>query len=488
MQIEEALWKYFHIRTFRPLQKEIITSILAQKDTLAVLPTGAGKSLCFQLPAVLLPGVTIVISPLIALMHDQVTKLTMRSIPAVHLSSLHTKAQLDAELTAIAYGVYKLVYISPERLQNQKIQALFTRISVSLIVIDEAHCISTWGHEFRPEYRQISQFVSKLSQRPPLLALTATATPDTVKDITTVLSMHSPAIFRGTMKRENLQIHVIPLETAEEQDSMCAGLIRKHAGQQTVIFTATRSRAEELVESLHRWFPELVSIAVFHAKLDSSEKMLISSHFRSGKLQTIVATTAFGMGLDFPNIRCVIHAQLPGGFAQYAQEIGRAGRDGAPSDCYLLFHENDIHIQEALFSQSSPTVERKKILTKELTRFCDYCRKMRTCRQLSIARYFGEKTGGKCGNCDVCTNTIRTNITLAKKMGITAFEIEKLIKIRQQLAERYTVHPRAIAHDMQLLWLLISRPKNTDDILQLPGFGKGWTQRWAGYFLSSMIK
>lgn len=489
MDLDQALWQHFHLHSFRPLQKEIITSILEGTDTLAVLPTGTGKSLCFQLPAVMLPGVTLVISPLIALMHDQVTQLQTRSIPSVQLSSMLSPDQLNAELFAIESGVYKLIYLSPERLQNTRIQKVLQSVHFSLVVIDEAHCISSWGHEFRPEYREINTALKCLSSRPPILALTATATSETIADICQVLNLQNPTIWGGAVERKNLHISVIKIANAEEQDCAIAALVNAYAENQIVLFTATRAKAEELAGILTAWLPNCTALSVFHAKLTKEEKMNVAARFRSGQLKVIVATTAFGMGLDFPHIRCVVHVQIPGSFAQYYQEIGRAGRDGQRADCYLLYNKADIEIQSALQKKLSPTPKRTREMQNELRRLRHYCEQEMTCRQSYISQYFGQKQTKVCGQCDICLSKLtRKRLTLAQKLHIPADITVKIKSLRLELAQKYDVHHTAIAHDMQLLWLLSTQPQQPTQLLRLPGFGAGWIQRWAGQFLAAMIK
>ena len=346
-----SLHKYFSLPSFRPFQREIIESILKGNDTLAVLPTGGGKSLCYQLPGVLLPGLTIVISPLLSLMSDQVSQLLKKGIPATALNSTVRSEQKAKICRDLQTGRYRFLYLAPETLITDWLQKLATTLSISLVVVDEAHCISEWGHTFRPPYRQINSFIKLLGHRPKLAAFTASATPETSADIIQQLNFTEPKIFRQSVLRYNLSLHVVPVQTRTVQYLTLLRILSKNSGKSVIVYGATRQQVEE-VSALLRALG--YQSKAYHAGLDTQERQLIQEEYINNQVQIICATNAFGMGVDKSNIRCVIHLAHPGSLEAYYQEVGRAGRDGERAECYLLTRVQDTQLQLDILQQSFP--------------------------------------------------------------------------------------------------------------------------------------
>lgn len=403
--LESSLYKYFGFCQFRPLQKDIIQAIIDGRDTLAILPTGAGKSLCFQLPAVLLPGTTIVISPLISLMKDQVEHCLAKQIPAGYLSSTQSKQTQHETLELFRLRKLKLLYVSPERLKSIRFQLACQRVDINLIVIDEAHCISNWGHDFRPEYRQIIDFIHSRPQRPTVAAFTASATPQTQSDIVASLQLKQPERFFSTFRRPNLHFFVTPTHDHFHKTLYTLRLLKQAGNQHAIIYAATRANTEFIAQLIQNLLPQ-ITIAAYHAGLVKSDREQVQTLFQHGKIQIIVATSAFGMGVDKADVRQVIHFQLPPSLEDYYQEAGRAGRDGQPADCFLFANQNDVTIHQEMIAGSSnkPNQHRSE---RKLQSLLNYCNQNHHCRQVIISQYFGERLTEPCGVCDVCQNSCR---------------------------------------------------------------------------------
>ncbi len=350
-QIYRTLQKCFGFTQFRPLQEAVVTTILNHQDCLVILPTGGGKSLCYQLPGILLSGVTIVISPLISLMTDQVQSLQKRNIAAVALNSTLTLAEQQHAEQDILFGKYRFIYVSPEKLATQHFRSLVQILDISLVVVDEAHCISEWGHQFRPEYRQVHAFVSCLPVRPIIAAFTASATPRTETDILQQLQLNQPKKFRQSVLRSNLCLHILPCPSRTIQHLVVLRLLKKHIDQPTLIYCATRRQTIEVAQLLCQL---RVHASFYHAGLSSQQRQDIQRDFLIGKYQLICATTAFGMGIDKADIRVVIHLNHPASIEGYYQEVGRAGRDGQLSSCYLLTLSSDLTLQKEIIENSYP--------------------------------------------------------------------------------------------------------------------------------------
>lgn len=388
-----ALQQYFGFDTFRPLQREIITALLAGRDVLAVLPTGGGKSLCYQLPALLLPGLTLVVSPLVALMEDQVAGLTELGIPA---TCLH--ASLDFTLQsnrrrALLRGEYRLLYISPERLAAPYFRRFLAQLHLSLCVVDEAHCISEWGHRFRPEYLRIAEALAELPARPVVAAFTATATQQVQDDIAARLALVSPAVFQGDSLRANLYWSVVPVYEEQEKTAYIEQYLHDRPAESGIIYCATRKAVDELSRFLQNCG---VAAAPYHAGLTAEQRQQAYEDFIYDRVRVIVATNAFGMGIDKPDVRFVLHYQLPGNIEAYCQEAGRAGRDGLPAECILLYAADDVRIREFLLIQSPDD----PAATAGLAAITRYCRTA-ACLPQTLLHHFGVETP-PCGNCAHC--------------------------------------------------------------------------------------
>lgn len=397
LEIESLLKQYFGYSSFRPGQHEVIQTLLDGRDCLAIMPTGAGKSICFQLPALMMPGVTLVISPLISLMKDQVDSLVNQEIPATYINSQCTFEEVKARFAAIRAGRIKLVYISPERLENQFFTAFMQTLPISMFIIDEAHCVSQWGHDFRPSYCAVRDWIAALPQRPVVGAFTATATEKVKLDMMNLLGLQKERIFIGGFDRPNLYFRVVHVKGKME---FTLSYIAKHREDSGIIYAATRKEVDRICDELNR---RGIKAGRYHAGLSDEMRRSMQEAFTYDKIQVIVATKAFGMGIDKSNVRYVIHYQMPKNIESYYQEAGRAGRDGAPGDCILLFNRQDIMIQKFLIEQSVRDVKQQEVEFRLLHAMVRYC-EGNHCLRHYILSYFGEHPSwehcDKCGNCD----------------------------------------------------------------------------------------
>ena len=346
-----SLQKHFGFEDFREGQREVIGSILEGKDAVVVMPTGSGKSLCYQLPAMILDGVTLVVSPLIALMKDQVDALRARGLPATFINSSISDSEQHARIESLRRREHKLVYIAPERFRSSRFNAALQQIPISLVAVDEAHCISTWGHDFRPDYLRLRSVIKSLGQVQ-TLALTATATPYVRSDIVQQLGLNRPQTFVSGFDRPNLSIEVIHTEKERQKISLIRTLARQIPGS-GIIYASTRKAVEQVGNKLKALD---LGVSIYHAGLSDGMRIKAQDDFMSGRTQMIVATNAFGMGIDKPDIRFVVHYQMPGSIEAYYQEIGRAGRDGLPSTCVLLFNYADKNTHDFFIEGSYPDI------------------------------------------------------------------------------------------------------------------------------------
>ena len=429
----EALNRYFGYDSFRPGQSGIVSAILAGRDVLGVMPTGAGKSICYQIPAAILPGVGIVISPLISLMRDQVDALNDVGLPAAFINTTQTPDEQDLVFAQALSGQIKLLYVAPERLETERFRNFAVRVPISLVAVDEAHCVSQWGQDFRSSYLGIGEFIAGLPTRPTVAAFTATATERVRRDIVSILGLHTPSITVTGFDRPNLYFDVISMPR-KDKASWVASYIASHPDESGIVYCATRKETEALAESLNSAVAELRAaggadvsdigtIAVaYHGGMSADAREKAQRDFVTDRVPVVVATNAFGMGIDKSNVRFVIHHNMPESIEAYYQEAGRAGRDGEPSRCTLLWNESDIVTRRRLldsdYENERLTPEEQEAVRASKRRLLDamvgYCRTT-DCLHAYMTRYFGEtagaaaKTDGKCvGGCANCEHTFET--------------------------------------------------------------------------------
>lgn len=429
----EALNRYFGYDSFRPGQSGIVSAILAGHDVLGVMPTGAGKSICYQIPAAILPGVAIVISPLISLMRDQVDALNDVGLPAAFINTTQTPDEQDLVFAQALSGQIKLLYVAPERLETERFRNFAVRVPISLVAVDEAHCVSQWGQDFRSSYLGIGEFIAGLPTRPTVAAFTATATERVRRDIVSILGLHTPSITVTGFDRPNLYFDVISMPR-KDKASWVASYIASHPDESGIVYCATRKETEALAESLNSAVTELRAaggadvsdigtIAVaYHGGMSADAREKAQRDFVTDRVPVVVATNAFGMGIDKSNVRFVIHHNMPESIEAYYQEAGRAGRDGEPSRCTLLWNESDIVTRRRLldsdYENERLTPEEQEAVRASKRRLLDamvgYCRTT-DCLHAYMTRYFGEtagaaaKTDGKCvGGCANCEHTFET--------------------------------------------------------------------------------
>jgi ATP-dependent DNA helicase RecQ len=424
-RLENELKKYFGYNTFRAYQKEIIQALLRQEDVLAILPTGAGKSLCYQLPALVQPGTAIVVSPLISLMQDQVVSLFKNGISAAFLNSSLSYHDIQDVLSQLSD--YKLLYVAPERLTDPQFLERLKEMTVSFFVIDEAHCISQWGHSFRVEYRKLS-ILKQIFPRCPVIALTATATPDVEKDIQTQLAMQRPRIIKGSFDRPNLTIKLHPKIQPEKQLQV---FLEQQNNRSGIIYAATRKGVDNTFNQLQQ---AGFAVGRYHAGLSEQERSASQHAFLHDQLTLMVATVAFGMGIHKPDIRFIVHLNMPRTIEQYYQEIGRAGRDGLPAECLMLYGVQDFVVYKTFLEDVEDPVIRKqmKAKTESMYRLCTSLR----CRRYELLRYFGENfLQEACGACDNCLEEAEQidGTIIAQKILSCVYRLKQNVGIRMMI-------------------------------------------------------
>ncbi len=459
--MQKLLKQYFGHDEFRPMQKDVIDHFVSGRDTVVVMPTGGGKSLCFQLPALMRGGTTIVISPLISLMKDQVDALTANGVSATMLNSSIDPEELNQRMRDARDGHYKLIYIAPERLANEYVRSWLAGMDVTALAVDEAHCISQWGHDFRPDYRNLKLFREQFPQIP-IIALTASATEGVRTDIVSELALTNHEVFVSGFYRENLHITVMPKAGAIEK---IIYLINKHKGESVIVYCFSRRETEDLTEILK---DEGISAGTYHAGLTQEKRSEVQDAFVRDDVHVVVATIAFGMGIDKPDVRLVIHKTFPKTIEGYYQEIGRAGRDGLPSDVVMLYSAGDKMKLDYFLRQMRDTVQRDKE-EKKIKEVMDYAQS-RICRWQWITSYFGDVGLPACGTCDVCvgnndtedaTEIVQKILSTVVRTG-NAFGRGHVVKVMRGSRDKNVL---ARGHEELTVWG-IAKEYSTGDLME----------------------
>ncbi|TDL57690.1 DNA helicase RecQ [Paenibacillus dendritiformis] len=427
-QARSTLKRVFGYDDFREGQKRIIEYILEGKNTVGIMPTGGGKSICYQIPALMLQGVTLVVSPLISLMKDQVDALHSLGVEAAFINSTQEMGEAGRIVRRAEEGRLKLLYVAPERLESEWFRERAKSLPIAFIAVDEAHCVSQWGHDFRPSYRAIAPFLKELEEagrpRPLMAAFTATATPEVTEDLIRLLELGEPELVVTGFKRDNLAFAVL---RGEERRAFTLNYVRERTHQPGIIYASTRKEVEDLCEMLRK---AGLAAGRYHAGMSDEERAHMQEAFLYDDLRAIVATNAFGMGIDKSNVRYVLHYNMPKHMEAYVQEAGRAGRDGEPSECVLLFHPQDILTQKFFIEQSEAAPERKTHEYKKLQAMIDYCYTT-GCLQTYMLRYFGEMSDETCGMCGNCKDE-------RESIDITT-EAQKIFSCIFRMRERFGV-------------------------------------------------
>lgn len=484
---ESLLKQYFGYDSFRPMQAQIIQSILAKKDAVVLMPTGGGKSICFQIPALLLPGLCVVVSPLISLMKDQVDSLNANGIAAAFLnSSLDFDTQNTITRKCLNNEI-KILYISPERV-SKEIDFLLKRLPVSLFAIDEAHCVSSWGHDFRPEYTKLGSLKINFPHIP-LIALTATANAQTRTDIIQQLGLQNPAIFAASFDRPNLSLTVRRDIKPRERTNEIIAFIKERPQESGIVYCLSRNSCDKLVQELQA---QGIKAASYHAGLPAEERHTAQLDFIQDKVQVVCATIAFGMGIDKSNVRYVIHFNLPKSLEGYYQEIGRAGRDGLASDTLMYFSFADFKLLQS-FAENSNQSQLNLANLNHVKRYAE----SNYCRRRILLNYFGESRAESCGNCDVCNpqenivSTVVTTSVIAKSASKSKYSgnyspevFEELRKLRRQIADAEELPAYIVFSDTTLQEMAEKLPRSNEQLLAISGVGVRKLEKYGAQFLA----
>lgn len=419
--LQELLKDTFGYDDFRPGQETIIRHVLRQENVLGIMPTGGGKSICYQLPALLLDNLTLVISPLISLMKDQVDALNLMGIPATYINSTISYQEMNHRIQLAVNKEVKLLYVAPERLESYDFQLMLTHVPIDLLAVDEAHCISQWGHDFRPSYLRLAEIIDQFQQQPTVIALTATATPQVAEDIVKQLRIPSENEIKTGFARENLSFQVVK---DQNRDVFLLEYLKMNTGQSGIIYASTRKEVERIYHLLES---KKIAAGMYHGGMSEQLRSENQEAFLYDQVQVMVATNAFGMGINKSNVRFVIHAQVPGNIESYYQEAGRAGRDGLPSDAVLMFAPQDLQIQQYFIEQSEMTIDYKQKEYLKLREMSQYAN-AQMCLQKYILRYFGEE-GTDCGRCSNCLDN--------RELVDITVDAQKVLSCVKRMGERF---------------------------------------------------
>ncbi|MDU4956321.1 MAG: ATP-dependent DNA helicase RecQ [Agathobacter rectalis] len=502
MNINQTLKQYFGYDSLRTGQEELINGILAGHDVLGIMPTGAGKSLCYQLPALMLSGITLVISPLISLMSDQVKALNQAGVHAAYINSSLTENQIRIALSYASQGRYKIIYVAPERLNTPRFLDFACNADISMLTVDEAHCISQWGQDFRPSYLEIAGFLTRLPRRPIVSAFTATATERVKNDIVASLGLNNPVTMVTGFDRPNLFFRVVTRRGGSQKDNSIINYVKKHEDESGIIYCATKKNVDKLYTLLNE---QGISAGRYHAGLSNDERKQNQEDFTYDRIRVMVATNAFGMGIDKSNVRYVLHYNMPQSLEYYYQEAGRAGRDGEEAECVLFFSKQDIMINKFLLQNKASAGDVASDMQKtandqrKLQQMINYCETDKCLREF-ILSYFGDTTPcicNKCSNCVVVEDEEEeTYVETGKKrkkaaqlaglneLGAALFE--KLRSVRTELAAEKSVPPYIICSDKTLKDMCAKLPRDKEQLADVYGMGEQKIQNYGEAFVTAV--
>lgn len=502
MNINQTLKQYFGYDSLRTGQEELINGILAGHDVLGIMPTGAGKSLCYQLPALMLKGITLVISPLISLMSDQVKALNQAGVHAAYINSSLTENQVRMALSYASQGRYKIIYVAPERLNTPRFLDFACNADISMLTVDEAHCISQWGQDFRPSYLEIAGFLTRLPRRPIVSAFTATATERVKNDIVASLGLNNPVTMVTGFDRPNLFFRVVTRKGGSQKDNSIINYVKKHEDESGIIYCATKKNVDKLYTLLNE---QGISAGRYHAGLSNYERKQNQEDFTYDRIRVMVATNAFGMGIDKSNVRYVLHYNMPQSLEYYYQEAGRAGRDGEEAECVLFFSKQDIMINKFLLQNKASAGDVASDMQKtandqrKLQQMINYCETDKCLREF-ILSYFGDTTPcicNKCSNCVVVEDEEEeTYVETGKKrkkaaqlaglneLGAALFE--KLRSVRTELAAEKSVPPYIICSDKTLKDMCAKLPRDKEQLADVYGMGEQKIQNYGEAFVTAV--
>ena len=502
MNINQTLKQYFGYDSLRTGQEELINGILAGHDVLGIMPTGAGKSLCYQLPALMLKGITLVISPLISLMSDQVKALNQAGVHVAYINSSLTENQIRIALSYASQGRYKIIYVAPERLNTPRFLDFACNADISMLTVDEAHCISQWGQDFRPSYLEIAGFLTRLPRRPIVSAFTATATERVKNDIVASLGLNNPVTMVTGFDRPNLFFRVVTRRGGSQKDNSIINYVKKHEDESGIIYCATKKNVDKLYTLLNE---QGISAGRYHAGLSNDERKQNQEDFTYDRIRVMVATNAFGMGIDKSNVRYVLHYNMPQSLEYYYQEAGRAGRDGEEAECVLFFSKQDIMINKFLLQNKASAGDVASDMQKtandqrKLQQMINYCETDKCLREF-ILSYFGDTTPcicNKCSNCVVVEDEEEeTYVETGKKrkkaaqlaglneLGAALFE--KLRSVRTELAAEKSVPPYIICSDKTLKDMCAKLPRDKEQLADVYGMGEQKIQNYGEAFVTAV--